>query len=189
YFTGLAEEGCSEIGGPLQAEWLARLETEHDNLRAALGWLLEQDADEFLRLAVAMRFLWNRHGHYAEGRRWLETALARGATAPAHLRSLAVDAIGILARLQGDLPAAHRYTEERLRMGREAGDVRQIGWASHSLGMVAVMQGDLPAGRAYLQESLARGGEAKDDRLIGNAVNGLGEIARHAGAWVEARAL
>jgi non-specific serine/threonine protein kinase len=189
YVLELAEEAEPELGGPRQAEWLARLEAEHDNLRAALLWLLEHDADACLRLASALRYLWSMQGPITEGRQWLEAALERGRTAPARVRAKASTAAGVLAWLQGDLAAARGYAEEELRISSGTGDARGIGWASLSLGIVALQQGDAPAARAHLEESLVRGREVKEDPLIGNATNALGEVAREEGAWAEARAL
>src|SRR6185369_6659986 len=158
----LAEEAEPELVGARAAVWLARLEAEHDNLRAALQWLLERDAEACLRLAVAVRNLWLRHGHNTEGRRWLEAALERSRAAPAPLRAKALAGAGGFARVQGDLAAARGYLEEGLRVGREIGDARQIGWASLTLGTVASAQGDLPSARAYREEGLARGHELGD---------------------------
>ena len=44
YFLKLAEEEEQASQGPLQGVWLDRLETEHDNLRAALSWSLDSKA-------------------------------------------------------------------------------------------------------------------------------------------------
>ena len=43
YYVALAEEAEQEHGGTQQGIWLERLEQEHENLRAALHWLLEQE--------------------------------------------------------------------------------------------------------------------------------------------------
>src|SRR5262245_8520980 len=49
----LVEEGAAGLVGPPQTAWLDRLEVEHPNLRAGLGWLIEQgDATAATRLAA-----------------------------------------------------------------------------------------------------------------------------------------
>jgi predicted ATPase/class 3 adenylate cyclase len=40
YYLALAEEAGAKLEGPQQAMWLERLESEHENLRAARQWLL-----------------------------------------------------------------------------------------------------------------------------------------------------
>src|SRR5207244_6313381 len=86
YCLALAEQAELEIGGPQQAAWLERLEREHDNLRAALQWSLEQAENEeatddersmetALRLGGALREFWRIHGYISEGRNFLERSL------------------------------------------------------------------------------------------------------------------
>src|SRR3712207_7598388 len=48
----LAERAEPELRGRDQRQWLERLDTEHDNVRAALGWALAHDAETALRLAA-----------------------------------------------------------------------------------------------------------------------------------------
>ena len=42
YFQALAQPSGAEFAGPGQLPWVGRLETEHDNLWAAMSWLVDQ---------------------------------------------------------------------------------------------------------------------------------------------------
>ncbi len=79
------------------------------NLRAALRWLLDhQQWVEALALAAALGAYWQTRGFLAEGRQWLEGALAAPATARETPQGLAamIEA-GMLAWEQGDI--ARKY--------------------------------------------------------------------------------
>src|SRR5919107_5138889 len=70
YFLALAEQGASELKGPEEATWLERLDLEHDNMRAALSWMLEaEEAEPGLRLAGALWQFWDMRGYYGEAER------------------------------------------------------------------------------------------------------------------------
>ena len=82
WYLALAEQAAPQLRGPEQAQWLARLRVEHDNLRAALCWAGEQGEGELgLRLAGSLSRFWQTQGHFSEGRGWLEAALACAAQA------------------------------------------------------------------------------------------------------------
>jgi predicted ATPase/Tfp pilus assembly protein PilF len=189
YYLALAAEAAPELFGAREPEWLERLEAEHDNVRAALQWLLEHDAEAGLRLAAAVYFFWNVHGHYTEGRRWLEAALGRSGTAPSIVRAKALGGAGNLACLQGDMAPARVYFEESVRLAGEAGDTGLIAWTSLGLGIVAAQRGEIEAARASLEASLASGRELGEDRLVAATLNALGEMARLEGEWAAARKL
>jgi len=93
WYLDLAEEDKPRRLGLEKAPWLERLETEHDNLRAALEWSLGSgDPQAGLRLAVAAFRLWWR-GHFDEGRHWLEEGLAANDKSPSLLRAKALAAL------------------------------------------------------------------------------------------------
>ena len=65
----LATEAEPHLSQDQQTEWLDLLETEHDNLRAALDHLDSSgDAEQQLALAVSLSRFWYVRGHLAEGR-------------------------------------------------------------------------------------------------------------------------
>jgi predicted ATPase len=94
YYLALSEQAGKVLDSSLQGHWLAQLELELENLRAALQWLLAcPDAETATRMAWALRQFWFLGGHLSEGRRFLEQALA----------ALGEDNVG-LARLRSWLP-------------------------------------------------------------------------------------
>lgn len=69
YYLALAEEAEEGLKGPRQADWLARLNEEHDNLRAALRWSLDTgDRTIGLSLGGALWRFWYVRGYLSEGR-------------------------------------------------------------------------------------------------------------------------
>jgi predicted ATPase/class 3 adenylate cyclase len=129
YFLALAEAAEPELNGPAQLSWLDRLESEHDNFRAALGWCEEAgDAGRWpaaaeigLRLVGALWWFWWKRSYYTEGRRRAEAALSRGGEAPAPARVKALLAAGMLAHFPGDYLGGDRCFEEALALARAAG--------------------------------------------------------------------
>jgi len=73
YFIALAEEAEADmLAGRRLREWLDRLETEHDNPRAAIGWLLCTGRPvEAVPLAGPPFPLWHPPGHWTDGSPWL----------------------------------------------------------------------------------------------------------------------
>src|SRR5262249_10539005 len=95
YYLALAE---AELGGAVQGMWLNRLQQEHDNLRAALDWIVEQgDVDTGLRFAIVLKLFWFMRGHLIEGRERLAQVLALG-KGSIDARAKALDSAGLLAR-------------------------------------------------------------------------------------------
>jgi tetratricopeptide (TPR) repeat protein len=181
-FLDLAEQAEPELwGGPNQAVWFGRLETEHDNLRAALRWSLDSGRAEIgLRLGAALwRFWWVR-GHLEEGRRWLERGLARSLALPAALQAKALHGAGFLAFSQRDYGRARPLLEQSLTLAREAQDAGRIVVVLSDLGDAARLQGDLVAAVVLLEESVALARGLGRTMILAMSLRRLGFIA-HAG--------
>ena len=123
WFLELAEEAEPRLRGLQQGVWLERLGREHDNLRAALSWMLERgEVERGLRLCGALGEFWHARGHLSEGRRWLEAALAEGGTLSAPPQAKALVLAGYIAWEQGDYERSRAFSEEGLAMSRKLED-------------------------------------------------------------------
>src|SRR5205085_952768 len=77
YYVRLAEDIETKQFTAEQKRWLAALESENDNLRAAIEWSLQShQLDSGLRLASALNYFWIAHHYMAEGRARLSAPLA-----------------------------------------------------------------------------------------------------------------
>lgn len=176
----LAEQAEPELWGADERRWLDRLKGEHDNLRAALGWLADANPGTQLRLTSRLWRFWELHGDLAEGRAWLEGALARtegDAGVDPALRARSLLGAGYLARDQGDATAARARCEQSLLLFREAGDRWGIGSALRSLGVLAQSQGELARARELFEETLAIFREIGHTLGIGWTLRNLGAVA------------
>lgn len=191
HFLSLAEEAKEKIQGPEQAAWLEILETEHDNLRAALEWCLEEkEAQAGLRLAGALERFWGVRGHLSEGRKRLLAALSvPGAEEPTQARAAALSAAGLLAWRQGDFEQARSHHEEALALRKQRRDTRGIAASLGCLGLVAAEQGDYVAARALYQEALALNRQMGDRAGEAANLNSLGIVAMEQGHYEEALSL
>jgi non-specific serine/threonine protein kinase len=194
YFLALAEEAEPKLNGPQQRNWLDRLESEHDNTRAALAWSLTESRNvaSGLRLAGAFRMFWFVRGFFMEGRDWFSKLLAptSGAEAiRAESRAKALDSAGTLARQQGDYAAAQGMYEESLAIWRKLGERHGMGSALNNLGTLTYLRGDYQTARVLYEESLAMRRALRDLSGIAACLHNLGNLAYLKGDCASARGL
>jgi DNA-binding CsgD family transcriptional regulator/tetratricopeptide (TPR) repeat protein len=163
FFLTLAQQAEPELTGPEQKKWLERLDTEHDNLRAAISWSLEEGKVGLaLPLGCALRRFWHRRGHLSEGRSWL---LRLGScTASESVLVKVFEGTGWLAEMQGEYELAERMFQKSLRLYKSLGDEKGIAISRGSLGSVALFRGDHDGASKLLQASLAVLRLLKDER-------------------------
>jgi predicted ATPase/DNA-binding CsgD family transcriptional regulator/DNA-binding XRE family transcriptional regulator len=190
HFLALAEQAAPAWWGPEPRPWLERLEAEHDNLRAALGWAVEQADVEFgFRLASALHWFWRVRGPVSEGRQWAERVLARCAAAAPALHARLLTGAGDLAMVEHDYLRAVALHEESLEVTRELGDRRILAWALGFRGLTAVHEGDLERADDLLTRSLTEAREAGDVHWIIGALDTRASIASRHGDLDRAVAL
>lgn len=197
HFTDLAES--ASFVKPQQALWLARLDLEHDNLRAALRWTLAYGmVERAVRLVSSLWWFWCRRGYLDEGRAWMEAVLARlspprhgvGDASMGHgLRARVLNAAGAIAWYQGDHRAALAWLEEALSRMRDRGDRGGVAHALMFLGLVALRQNHLREFRTRFEESIAIRRALGDRWGTAMALTAFAGVPLQAGDFAEARAV
>ncbi len=155
YYLSLVEKAEPQLRGKEQIQWLSLLDQEMENLRAALGWLIEQkEMEPTLRFCVALWRFWYIRGHWSEGRDWLKRALQMTQDAPPTVaRARALYCAGELAYHQDDEAIARPLLEESVAICRSLGAQRELASALGLLGVLLVAQGDVTVAQPLLKES------------------------------------
>jgi predicted ATPase len=177
YYLALAEAAERELVGRDQLRWVACLDAEQDNLRAALEWSVQNDIVAGLRLASALRRYWEGHSPLQEGIGWLEQLL-RHPRAAVHTatRAKALNALSWLNTWQNEYASARGQSEAALAIYRALGDQHGIASALLALGGALSMQEGYAVGRPIWLESLAL------YRALGDTF-GISEVLSMLGSW------
>jgi len=190
FFLTLAQAAEPHLRSTEQQVWLARLDQEHNNLRAALTW--SQAAGDIgleLQLVGALWQFWNQYGYWIEGRSWLERVLARSQGVPAAVRAKILVRAGTLAWRQGDYERATALFDESLTLYRKLDDQQGISVTLYSLGLVAAEQSDYERAQAFTEESLALCRRLGHRTGIARSISHLGDIVFAQGQYERAGAL
>lgn len=177
YFANWVVRAESHLYGPEQADWLTSMESDADNLRAALGWLLAAgELAHAARMACALAVYWRRRGFYSEGRSWLEQVLSHldPDCLPVPLRARTLQAAGSLAYRQGDWSAARRWLEESLILFKSCGDQPGVARVLFDLGWIAIDQADWVEAARLNEKSLALARKEADHLGMYRALTNLG---------------
>jgi len=187
WLTELAETMVERtLAGEDAKEWLDRIQPEHDNIRAALAWSLEEDPEVTLRLASSLRLFWEVRGHFSEGFRWLEEALPRAAGAAPEVRMRALSASGTIAFRLGKVEVSEERWEEALEIARELGDDLWIARLLSDLGTAAAAREEWEPATVLLEESADLFRELDVPPRLATVLGNLGHIAGQQGDYARA---
>jgi predicted ATPase/DNA-binding SARP family transcriptional activator len=179
HYLALAERAEPQLFTHGEATWLARLDAEVDNFRAALDWSVRHDPLAALRLAGVLVWFWDIRAMYDEGLEWVSAALdAAGDAAPIGERAAALRAQvdlqagkGSFYDWESSLENARAGASEALALSRQVGDPAGIAHALLGLAQLEVAE-PLPQRRrrALAEEALALARESGDERLVAFAL-------------------
>ena len=176
------------------AAWLERVETDHDNYRAALTYARSAgDAARELRLANALRYFWRVRGYVGEGRRRLEAAVELSERVEPALRARTLGETGVMAFAAGDYGRARELWSAALPIFEQFGVPREIARSLGELGACNAAEGDMRGAVPLYEAALTKLGETDDVHGIGvmlanlaAAYEGLGETQKARDASLEA---
>jgi DNA-binding CsgD family transcriptional regulator/tetratricopeptide (TPR) repeat protein len=201
YYMELAEEAEPHLHGAEHGRWVAYLEREQENLRAALGFLLEDvrgqtdqkeheiQIERALRLCIALSWFWDVHGSGGEGLSYLMQALAERAGVGAALQARGLYEAAHLAYTYAPNQPLERLTEESLALYRELGD--PVGTA-HSLslnGSIARIRSQFAESQAHLEEAATRFHVLGNRWRQGQCYTEWARVATELGQYEQAQAM
>jgi predicted ATPase/DNA-binding SARP family transcriptional activator len=191
HHLGLGERADVALAaGGDTAEWLERLETDHDNMRAALDWAARAGEVELeLRLAVTLGRFWEWRGHVREGLERLDRALERAHDVPGTLRARALLRTGVFAHMRADFARAEAWMREALGLAQKSGADEIAANALRDLGALAKDTGNHPRAQALHEEARAISDAIGDRSGVSSSLINLADVALARGDYDRAEEL
>jgi predicted ATPase/DNA-binding SARP family transcriptional activator len=182
-----AREG---LRGPDAAMWLTRLDDNLENLRACFAWLHETGQFELeLDLVENIWWFWSTRGHFQEGRRWADEALARTTELRNLSRATVLHAAASLAIQVGDIERTIELAREGMSLSTEIGDFGGIAGANMNFAIAAAAAGDYDEAERLFGEAIENAGKANEPRLAAWGIGSLADIALRQRDYERAAAL
>jgi predicted ATPase/DNA-binding SARP family transcriptional activator len=191
WFLDLASQADRRLQSPRQREWLALLDAERGNLRAALRWSLAGDEaarSQGVRLTILLWRYWDLRALFNEGRAWADAALSASPRLDPPARAELLATTAAIALWGGGHDQAAALARQSLELFRGAGDEAGMARASMLAGYAALHRGDLAAAGELLDHSraeFARLGRRWDQAT---ALGRLGCLLRERGEHGRSRA-
>lgn len=194
FFLQFAEEVAGQAGG------IKRLVCDHENLRAALVWMLEEDEEDnkgeenqsvqrvemALRLGILLEPFWSMQGYPSEGWSMMERALARSAGVKPEIRAQALITTAALIGMLGNHSRAGALLEQSLALCQASGDTQRCASCLRDLGWIAYQQGNLPRAQTLYEEGLTLFRELGNQRGIASSLANIGYLAEYRGDYEQA---
>jgi predicted ATPase/class 3 adenylate cyclase len=136
FFGAMVDVAAVEIRGPAMVDWLDRLDSEIENIGAALEWALEIDPEAAMRMSVGLLDYWIARVPSPENEARIVAAVEAGrrilAGPPEPTRDqriLAIRLLGMAARkwaLSGGADVGIGWAEQAVPLAQELGDPRAL---------------------------------------------------------------
>jgi len=167
----------------MDAEWLDRVELEHDNIRAAFAHAeAVGDVEQELRLAVAMRYFWRVRGYTEEGRRRLERGVEISPRIDdVELRARTLGEAGVMSFVAGDQERSRALWLEALPLFEEVGNRREMGRAQLEIGASWHAEDQLERALGHYEAARTAFTDIDDPNAMGVILANLGAVSHALG--------
>lgn len=169
YYLLLAERLEPYLAKTEQTAYLTQLDQEHENIQAALNWLLEHSFDErtvqsehVLRLCGALYPFWWIRGYLQEGALFLGRALEMRENASLHVQAKALCAYARLLFILEGIERAEAWCQESLTLYRQLGETNGIVTCLFLQGRFARNRCQHAIASEYLQEAITLAQDQND---------------------------
>jgi predicted ATPase/class 3 adenylate cyclase/transcriptional regulator with XRE-family HTH domain len=192
----LAQEAEPHVQGPQARVWLDRLEREHDNVRAALGWARSTSQTTFaMHLAATLKYYWYARGRIVEGLAWLLPALRETESVTLEvdqesqmLRAKALNTAGMLALWHDDMPLACDLLRASAALAWTTGNLGIAAEALNRLSLAVFYEGDQRQALEIMDESVELARKQTDPLVLSAALINLAYLLYHTGNFEQAAA-
>jgi len=186
FFLNLAETAEPYLIRHEQLEWLAQLDADYENLRAALEVALGKEAAEFsLRLCAALEMYWNIRGYGVEGLMWLAKALKKTEDNQnprellARIESLCADAR--LADATDQLERMGESAKSALNLAKKIEDIKLVTIAEYWLGWYLMRNANNEKALPFLEEGYNSFRELDEPFWEAVSFDSLSQVLSHLG--------
>ncbi len=175
YFCARAKEADAQYGRITNSEFLASVETDLENFRAALEWSLGQRNDTTIgaELAGAMGWIYRQSALFVEGARWAERGVAELQDAAPALSGRLHMALSIFYMNTGDMSRAVTAAERATANYRAVSAGWELSWSRAQEGGALLFLGRRDEARAAIEEAVAVAREHRDLFRLAGALNAL----------------
>ncbi len=136
-------------------ETLDQMETEYDNVRAALEWATANQPEKALQLAYAVGGFWTARDYSREATRWCQAILQRTQSLPGvdadRARLYALDGWSYMTL--GEHKEGRAAAEQALTLAKKVNDPVTVIRAYSALAFTCIFLGDYPVAREAVRES------------------------------------
>jgi predicted ATPase/DNA-binding XRE family transcriptional regulator len=190
YYLTLVERASPQLKGADQVAWLRRLDREYDNLRSALGWLLERgEARKAAQLAWDIWLFWAMRGDASEGRSWMEQALSSDGDLDDVGQARALCVILALLFAGGEAERTSEFAGRTIEHALAADEGEVLAFATILRGLAAIYLRDLSSAEEILSGALAMCRERNNHWEAAHSLIALGQVALIRGNFGQAMEL